>query len=114
MDPTHYITRSFQKSFMFRGICSKEVYDAITNINLEKSTIGTPQRCIKLARNYISEVLTIVLNESLLQGIVPDVLKVSKVTPVDKGGEAMDPSTFRPIQSTLSALTISSFAYCYG
>ena len=49
--------------------------------------------------------LTTVLNESLLQGIVPDVLKMSKVTPVDKGGEAMDPSTFRPIQSTLSALT---------
>ena len=49
MDPTHYRTRSFQKSFMFRGICSKEVYDAITNINLEKSTIGTPQQCIKLA-----------------------------------------------------------------
>ena len=104
MDPTHYITRSFQKSFMFRGICTQEVYDAITNINLQKSTIGTPQRCIKLARNYISEVLTIIFNESLLQGIVPDVLKVSKVTPVDKGGEVMDPSNFRPI-STLSALT---------
>ena len=39
-----------------------------------------------------------------MQGIVPDVLKVSKVTPVDKGGEVMDPSNFRPI-STLSALT---------
>ena len=38
-----------------------------------------------------------------MQGIVPDVLKVSKVTPVDKGGEVTDPSNFRPI-STLSAL----------
>ena len=33
-----------------------------------------------------------------------DVLKVSKVTSVDKGGELTDPSNFRPI-STLSALT---------
>ena len=104
MDPTHYITRSFQKSFMIRGICTQEVYDAITNIKLKKSTIGTPQRCIKLARSYISGVLTIIFNESLLQGIVPDVLKVSKITPVDKGGEVMNPSNFRPI-STLSALT---------
>ena len=40
VDPTNYITRSFQKSFMFRGICTQEVYDAITNINLQKSTIG--------------------------------------------------------------------------
>ena len=86
------------------SICTQEVYDAITNINLQKSTIGSPQQCIKLARNYISEVLTIIFNESLLQGIVPDVLKVSKVTPVDKGGEVTDPSNFRPI-STLSALT---------
>ena len=86
---------------MFRGICTQEVYDAITNIYLKKSTIGTPQRCIKLAR--ISEVLTIIFNESLLQGIVPDVLKVSKVTHVDKGGEVMNPSNFRPI-SILPAL----------
>jgi len=35
MDPTHYITSSFQKSFMFRGIWTQEVYDAITNINMK-------------------------------------------------------------------------------
>ena len=33
-DPTHYITRSFQSSFMFRGICTQEVHDIIMNINL--------------------------------------------------------------------------------
>ena len=48
--------------------------------------------------------LTIIFHGSLLQGIVPDVLKVSKVTFVANGGEVMDPSNFRPI-STLSALT---------
>ena len=40
----------------------------------------------------------------MCQGIVPDSLKVSKVTPVDKGGSQSDSSNFRPI-STLSALT---------
>ena len=35
-DPTHYITRSFQSSFMFRGICTHEVQDIIMNINLKK------------------------------------------------------------------------------
>jgi hypothetical protein len=40
----------------------------------------------------------------LLQGIVPDILKISKVTPVDKGGEITDPANFRPI-STLSTIT---------
>jgi len=45
-DPNHYITRSFQSSFMFRGICTQEVQDIIMNINLKKSTIGIPQQCV--------------------------------------------------------------------
>jgi len=77
-DPTHYITRSFQSSFMFRGICTHEVHDIIMNINFKKSTIRIPQLCIKLACNYISEALTLTFNESLCQGIVPDSLKVSR------------------------------------
>ena len=40
-EPTHHITRSFQSSFMFWGICTQEAYDAIMNINLKKSTIST-------------------------------------------------------------------------
>ena len=37
-------------------------------------------------------------------GVVPDILKISKVTPIDKGGEVTDPTNFRPI-STLSTFT---------
>ena len=74
------------------------------NIKLKKSTIGIPQLCIKLPCNHISEALTLIFNESLSQGIVPNSLKVSKVTHVDKGGNPMNLSNFRPI-STLSTLT---------
>ena len=45
-----------------------------------------------------------VFNQSLLQGIFPEKFKISKVTPINKGGEEMDPFNYRPI-STLSALT---------
>ena len=45
----------------------------------------------------------IVFNNAVLQGIFPDIFKISKVTPVDKGGEETDPSNYRPI-SMLSAL----------
>ena len=38
-----------------------------------------------------------VYNLSIEQGIVPDIIKVSKVTPVDKGGDITDPTNFRPI-----------------
>ena len=42
--------------------------------------------------------------ESLQLGIFPDILNISKVTPVDKGGNDLEPSNYRPI-STLSAVT---------
>ena len=35
---------------------------------------------------------------------MPNLLNISKITPVDKGGETTDPTNFRPI-STLSAFT---------
>ena len=48
--------------------------------------------------------LTSIFNQSLQQGAVPDILKISKVTPIDKGGEITDPANDRPI-STLSTFT---------
>ena len=38
---------------------------------------------------------------------MPDILKVSRVTPIDKGGDAVDPSNFRPIS------TLNSFAQIF-
>jgi len=68
------------------GICECEVYDKIMNLKVEKSTIGIPKKCLKLAANHIYEALTIVFNNSLQLGIFPDIFKISGVTPVDKGG----------------------------
>ena len=51
------------------------------------------------------EALSMVFNQPLLQGIFPENFKVSKVTPIDKGGEEMDPFNYRPI-STFSSLII--------
>ena len=74
-------------------------------LKLNKSFIGTPpSQCIKLACNFISEPLTRLFNLSLSQGIMPNLLKISKITPFDKGGKITDPKNFRPI-STLSAFT---------
>ena len=103
-NPNKYSTKSFLNSFMFRGITAEEVHDTIMNIKLNKSTIGVPRKCIKLACDHISEPLTMIFNQSLLQGIVPNILKVSKVTPIHKGGNAAEPTNYRPI-STLSTFT---------
>lgn len=104
IDPSTFINRSFQNSFNFRGICAYEVSDLIRGLNANKATIGVPTKCVKLACNHISEALALVFNLSLSQGIMPNTLKISKVTPIDKGGESYEPTNYRPI-STLSAFT---------
>ena len=48
------------------------------------TSIGIAQKCIKLACPFMSEALTAIYNQSLQQGTVPDILKISKVTPIDK------------------------------
>ena len=50
------------------------------------------------------KVKTSVFNLSIQQGIVPNVLKISRITPVDKGEELTDLSNFRSIV-TLSCFT---------
>lgn len=90
-------------SFMFRGICQQEVSDDLMSLKVNKSTVGIPRKCVKLAANHIHEPLTIIFNQSLLQGIFQDNFETSKVTPVDKGGDAINPFNYRPI-SALSAL----------
>ena len=103
-DPTKYINCTLQSSFMFRSVSAHEVHDLIQGLNKNKSIIGIPIKCIKLASDYISEALALVFNSSFTQGIMPDILKMSKVTPVDKGGERFDPTNYKPI-STLSSIS---------
>lgn len=42
-------------------------------LKLNKLITGIPQRCIELVRDHISEALLIIFNQSLLQGIVPNI-----------------------------------------
>ena len=72
-----YIQKNFQTSFIFRGILVHEVHDTIIELNLNKATVGIPRRCIKLASAYISGPLSKIFNQSLLQGTLPDILKIS-------------------------------------
>ena len=60
--------------------------------------------CITLEYSFISEPITRLFDLSLLHGIMPNLLKISNITPVDKGGEITDPKNFGLI-STLSALS---------
>ena len=103
-NPTNYIKQSYLNSFVFRGILMHEVQHIIMGLDLNKSSIGVPSRCVKLSCPFFREALTKIFNHSLEQGIVPNILKISKITPVDKGGDAADPTNYQPI-ATLSVFS---------
>ena len=67
-------------SFMFRGIYPTEVYDEIMSLKIGKSALDIPRKCIKHAANHVYEALSMVFNQSLLQGIFPENFKISSHT----------------------------------
>ena len=52
---------------------------------------------MKIAAQPLSIPLTYIYNHSIETGIVPDILKVSQICLVYKGGDATDSSNYRPI-----------------
>ena len=67
---------------------SVQVELALSGLDRHKATIDIPNYLIKIASNLLSTPLTNLFNES---GIVQDVFKISKVTPVFKAGTMTDP-----------------------
>ena len=76
---------------MFRAIHPHEVHDELMSLKTNKSSIDIPRTCLKLAADHINEALMIVFNYSLLQSVFPEIFKISKVTPVDKGEKTLTP-----------------------
>ena len=58
-----------------------------------------PIRIIKQVKFVIAEYLADSLNESLVSGIYPDVLKIVQVVPLHKGGSTLELENYRPISS---------------
>ena len=77
------------------------VSNLFKTLDKNKSSIDIPNNLIKLAAAPLSVPFTQIYNQSIQTGVVPNILKVSQVTPVYKSGDVTDPGNYRPI-STLS------------
>ena len=99
--PTDYISTSPVSSLAMSPITHYEVANYFKQLNENKSTIGTPNKLIKIAAKELSIPLTKIYNESLQTGIVPDVFKISRVTPIHKSNNPQDLTNYRPV-ATLS------------
>jgi hypothetical protein len=76
-----------------------ELEKIIKNLNNKTSTdiYGISNILIKRTCKGILKPLCVIINLSLKTGIVPNRMKLSKITPVYKSGKKTDPESYRPI-----------------
>jgi retron-type reverse transcriptase len=56
-----------------------------------------PILCIKIATHLLSTPFAKIYNESISTGVVPEIFKISRVTPVYKSGVSTELGNYRPI-----------------
>ena len=96
---THYLTRSNAHSLFFDPVTEYDTISAAASIKSKTSpdhdNIST--KVMKSSIMNIIEPLTYIINISLSTGIVPNNMKVAKVVPIFKTGEANLFNNYRPI-----------------
>ena len=93
--PTH------NSVFSFVDFTESDVVEVIMNMENKKSDLfSIPNHIYKLVVNHVSRPLKHLFNESFHTGLFPNVLKISRVTPVFKNGDKLLPQNYRPISIT--------------
>ena len=97
-----------KNQFMFNTITEREIYELILKLDSSKGpdTDNIDIKLLKSIANIISTHLSILFNQSIIQGIYPQCLKKAKCVPIYKGSP-LDPSlpiNYRPI-SILTSIT---------
>ena len=94
-----YLQNSLPNSFVIRECDRLEVETIIATIDRRKATgpNSIPTDILSMLKSDISTHLSKIFNLSLLTGVYPDKLKISKTIPIFKKGDHHLPSNYRPI-----------------
>ena len=86
-------------SIFFNPVLEIEVLDLVGKLASKKSTghDGLSNFCLKAIIPEIVKPLTYIFNLSIVNGIVPQKMKLAKVVPIFKKGDALIVSNYRPI-----------------
>ena len=101
-----YIPSYPHNDFGFKSIDKNKLLEVINGLET-KSTLdinGYSTLLVKRAANLILEPLTYIINLSLMTGVFPNSLKLSRVCPIYKQGDRKDTNNYRPI-SCLSSFS---------
>ena len=66
-------------------------------MNENKASLNIPNKLIKIASSQLAIPFSYIYNQSIRMGIVPDLFKISRITPIYKSGVLTDPNNYRPI-----------------
>ena len=96
-EPTKYIAKSPVSCLIMSSVEATQVCRLFQNLNENKTSLDIPNKLIKIVSEPLSIPFTYLYNQSIANGIVPDVFKMSRVTPIYKSGEVTDTGNYRPI-----------------
>ena len=96
-NPTAYIRNSPVSSFVMSNVTESQVRQLFLSLDGNKSSNSIPNTIIKISSSIMAPIFTSIYNESINTGVVPNVLKISRITPIYKNGLETDPNNFRPI-----------------
>ena len=103
---TDFLKNNNPNTMFFIPTDVNEIKKIVEKINSKKST-GYDDISNDLLKHIIDEIvipLEHIMNLSIVNGIVPDNMKIAKVVPIYKKGESLDTSNYRPI-SLLSSIS---------
>ena len=94
-----YLGNPHINSFYATPVDKYEVEKLIDNLK-ENKAYGFDNihpKFLKVSKEIISEPLAYIINKSITEGIVPDNLKIAKIIPLFKSGDATSPNNYRPV-----------------
>lgn len=88
-----------ENSFYLTYTDEVEIFNILKGLNARKSAGADGIRSIDLKNNarYLTPVLTALINSSISESIVPNILKSSIIRPIYKSGKKTDHNNYRPI-----------------
>ena len=98
INPLSYIPQSIQQSIFFNKVESEEVEKIIKSLKCASAGHdGIHAKVVKATYNSYLLPLVHICNLSITQGFFPDEMKLAKVIPIYKSGDATSISNYRPV-----------------
>ena len=103
-----YLNKPSNIDFNFEPTSENEIYNIINNLknknSMDKDEISN--KLLKSIKHIISKPLGVIINQSLVTGIFPNALKLSKVIPLYKKDDNQYLSNYRPISLVPTILKV--------